>query len=156
MNSDRRKLLHALAGLSALSLTYPLGAAPEPAADAAMPLEKFAVLSATLTGYPAADPSVTARLFAAFATPARRASLERLATVVLTTPDAQLDAALRAQGLDALANELVAAWYSGVVKNGDSEQLVLYTDAYVWNAMTFSKPMGLCGGAFGYWSKPPQ
>jgi len=75
---------------------------------------------------------------------------------VAATPDTQLDAELRAQGLDALANELIAAWYSGVVSNGDSKRLVLYTDAYIWNAMTFSKPMGLCGGAFGYWSKPPQ
>ena len=156
MNSDRRKLLHALASLYALGLTHPLNAASEPASNSALPVARFAALSATLTGYPAADPSVAAKLLAAFDAPARRASLERLATLVATTADAQLDAALRAHGLDALANELVAAWYSGVVKNGDSQQLVLYTDAYIWNAMTFSKPMGLCGGAFGYWSNPPQ
>jgi len=156
MNADRRKLLHALASLSALSLTYSVGAAPGSAGDAALAVDKFAALSATLTGYPAAEPSITAKVFEAFATPARGASLERLATLVAATPDTQLDAELRAQGLDALANELIAAWYSGVVRNGDSKQLVLYTDAYIWNAMTFSKPMGLCGGAFGYWSKPPQ
>ncbi|MEO8628067.1 MAG: sugar dehydrogenase complex small subunit [Betaproteobacteria bacterium] len=149
MNADRRKLLQALASLSSMLLAYPLGAATQPASGS-MSAEKFAALSATLTGYPAADPSVTAKLLTAFATPARSASLERLAALVAATPDAELDSALRAQGLDTFANELVAAWYSGVVKNGNSAQLVLYTDAYVWSAMTFSKPMGLCGGAFGY------
>ena len=83
-------------------------------------------------------------------------TLFRHSSLVSVTPDSQLDPVLHAQGLEAIANELVFAWYSGVVKNGDSEQIVLYADALVWTAMTFSKPMGLCGGAFGYWSDPPQ
>jgi hypothetical protein len=147
--------LQHLASLYALTLAGPVGAAAE-SAVAAVPVEQFATLSAKLTGYPPGDPTVAATLLAALATPSRSASLKQLAALVSVTPDAQLDSALRAQGLDAIANELVAAWYSGVVKNGDSEQLVLYTDALVWSAMTFSKPMGLCGGAFGYWSSPPQ
>ena len=35
------------------------------------------------------------------------------------------------------------------------QRLVLYTDAYVWSAMTFTKPMGICGGVTGYWKDPP-
>jgi hypothetical protein len=153
MNAHRRKLLQALASLSTVSFADLFGTAAQ---AATLPVDQFAALSAKLTGYAPADPSVAARLLAVFTNPARMASLERLAAVVAATPDAQLDAALRTQGLDTIADELVAAWYSGVVKNGDKQQLVLYTDAYVWSAMTFSKPMGLCGGAFGYWSKPPQ
>lgn len=155
MDSDRRKVLQQLASLYALTLAGPVGAATE-SAIAALPVDQFATLSARLTGYPAGDPDVAAKLLAALTTPARSTSLKQLAALVSVTPDSQLDSVLHAQGLDAIANELVFAWYSGVVKNGDSEQIVLYADALVWTAMTFSKPMGLCGGAFGYWSKPPQ
>ena len=35
-------------------------------------------------------------------------------------------------------------------------QLVLYTDAFMWTAMTYTKPMGVCGGVTGYWADPPQ
>jgi len=155
MDADRRKVLQHLASLCAVTLAGPAGAAAE-SAGAALPVDQFAALSARLTGHPASDPSVAAKLLAALATPARSASLRQLAALVSVTPDEQLDSALHAHGFDAIANELVAAWYSGVVKNRDGEQIVLYTDALVWTAMTFSKPMGLCGGAFGYWSDPPQ
>jgi len=49
----------------------------------------------------------------------------------------------------------VAAWYSGVVTTPQGPKLVLYTQAYVWSAMTYSKPMGVCGGVTGYWANPP-
>ena len=88
---------------------------------------------------------------------AQRNGLEtKLARIVADTPASQLDAALRSSGLEALANDLVSAWYSGVVGVGKNAKLVLYTDAYVWSAMTFSKPMGVCGGVTGYWAKPPK
>lgn len=54
-----------------------------------------------------------------------------------------------------LANEVVAAWYSGVSPDPDSNDVLTYTDALMWQAMTFSKPMGYCGGAMGYWAEPP-
>jgi hypothetical protein len=25
----------------------------------------------------------------------------------------------------------------------------------MWKAMSFAKPMGVCGGAFGHWAEPP-
>jgi hypothetical protein len=154
LSATRRALLRALAGAGALGLTgTSIGAAPPTKSPAAA--GDFAKLAAVLTGYPAPAPDVAVRMFKAFATPARRAQLATLARVVATTPAAELDAALKAGGLDALANELTAAWFSGVVNGANGQQVVLYTDAYVWQAMTFSKPMGVCGGALGYWSKPP-
>ena len=33
-------------------------------------------------------------------------------------------------------------------------KVVLYTEAYVWSAMPYSKPMGVCGGVTGYWADP--
>jgi hypothetical protein len=30
-----------------------------------------------------------------------------------------------------------------------------FTDALVWNALTFTKPWAECGGETGYWANPP-
>lgn len=54
-----------------------------------------------------------------------------------------------------LTNEIVAAWYSGVSPDPDSNDVLTYTDALMWQAMSFTKPMGYCGGAMGYWAEPP-
>jgi hypothetical protein len=160
MLNDRRELLKSLAAATLACL-----AAPPVRALAANSLAKsapaagnpasFAALSATLTGYPAGDPSDPAKVFAAFATPARRAALTRLQSVVASAPATGLDAALRAQGLETIANDLVAAWYSGVVTQGSQQKVVLYADALMWSAMSFTKPMGVCGGVTGYWADPP-
>lgn len=150
----RRQLLRALAGASALGLAGgSLAATGAPALTAAQ--RDFAALTSGLTGFPPPSPDVAAKMYRAFATPARRAQLAALARVVAATPPAGLDAALKTGGLEALANELTAAWFSGIVNGAKGQQVVLYVDAYVWTAMTFSKPMGQCGGALGYWSTPP-
>ena len=150
----RRQLLRALAGASALGLAgRGLAATGTPALTTAQ--REFATLASGLTGFPPPSPEVAAKMYRAFATPARRAQLAALARMVATTPPAGLDAALKNGAMTALANELTAAWFSGVVNGPKGQQVVLYLDAYVWNAMTFSKPMGQCGGALGYWSSPP-
>jgi hypothetical protein len=92
-------------------------------------------------------------VMAAFGT--RRAALSHLARVVSEAAPADLDTELRAKGLDGIANELVAAWYSGLVTQGESSHVVLYADAYMWSAMSFTKPMGRCGGVTNYWADPP-
>lgn len=140
---DRRALLQVLAALGASALAPgALAQAPDAAA--------FGKTSAALTGMPPPDADAAARLMRAFATPARRAPLRALAALVASTPAAGLDAAIAAHKLDKVANDLVAAWYSGMVDG----KVILYTEALVWSAMTFSKPMGVCGGVTGYWSEP--
>lgn len=155
MTFRRRDLLHALSGATALALAG--RAVPAFAQGAgALTATQFGTLSAALTGYPAADAATNAKMLRAFATPARRAQVAALAQVVAGTPTAGLDAAIAAAKLDGVANELVGAWFSGIVTNGKTPTLVLYTGALVWTAMTFSKPMGVCGGPTGYWANPPQ
>ena len=146
--------MKSLAGLAATLIAEP--AVTATAQRSALSAAQFGALSTTLTGYPPGEPADVAQMFAAFATPDRRSVLTKLADVVANTPPSQLDAALRSNGLEALANDLVAAWYSGVVGTGNRAKLVLYADAYVWSSMTFSKPMGVCGGVTGYWAKPPE
>jgi hypothetical protein len=154
MTIDRRTLLQTLSGLAAWSLASRAAPALAQAGSTPAPVA-FGRLSAALTGYPDPDPATADKVWRAFATPARRNALDALAALVAQTPPAELDAALRAQKLDLIANQLVAAWYSGVVTTDHGPQLVLYTDALVWKAMTYSKPMGVCGGATGYWANPP-
>jgi hypothetical protein len=147
----RRTILKALACAAAVS-----EAGPAASANAAVTPAEFAALSATLTGYPAADPALGARMMAAFATPARRSALGHLARIAAATPAAGLDAAIRANRLDGVANDLVAAWYSGIVASPHGDKLVTYADAKMWAAMNWAKPMGVCGGPFGYWANPPR
>ena len=141
--TDRRTLLRALAALGASAL------APGARAQT-LDAGAFAKLSATLTGYPQADPATVAKVMRAFATPQRLASLRALMALVASTPANELDAAIASRKLDKIANDLVAAWYSGMVDG----KVVLYTDAFVWSAMKYSKPMGICGGVTGYWADP--
>jgi len=141
--TDRRTLLQAFAALGASALApHALAQAPEAAA--------FARTTAALTGYPQPDPATAGKVMRALSTPQRAASLRALVAVVASTPASELDAAIAARKLDKVANELVAAWYSGMVDG----KVVLYTDALAWSAMTYSKPMGICGGVTGYWADP--
>lgn len=55
----------------------------------------------------------------------------------------------------ALEHEVVAAWYSGTSPDPDAADVLTYTDALMWQAMLFTKPMGYCGGSMGYWADPP-
>ncbi len=153
-SEQRRQLLQALAGAGALGLAGgSLAATGAPTVTAAE--REFTALAGGLTGFPPPSPDVAAKMYRAFATPARRAQLAALARAVATTPAAELDAVLKNGGLAALANELTSAWFSGIVNGPKGQQVVLYVDAYMWNSMTFSKPMGQCGGALGYWATPP-
>jgi hypothetical protein len=55
-----------------------------------------------------------------------------------------------------LADAIVAAWYSGVYDTGKGEAVASFDQALVWNALSFTKPFGSCGGDTGYWADPPQ
>ena len=151
MDVDRRRVLKSIVGATLAALSGGVSAAAN-----AQSLAGFRDACAMLTGYPAPSVADAAKMLRAFDTPGRRASLTRLASVVDETAPADLDATLRARGLDGIAGELVAAWYSGVVTQGKTSKVVLYADAYMWSAMSFTKPMGRCGGMTDYWADPPN
>jgi Membrane bound FAD containing D-sorbitol dehydrogenase len=153
MAVDRRRMLQSILG--AILAASGARARPATARDAPQSNASFGAVSAVLTGYPAPSDADAAKLLGAFGTPPRRDALTRLARVVSHVSSADLDVALRAQGLDGVANELVAAWFSGLVTQGATSKVVLYGDAYMWSAMSFTKPMGRCGGVTNYWAEPP-
>jgi len=57
---------------------------------------------------------------------------------------------------DTLADAIVASWYSGIYDSGHGEAVATFDQALMWNALTFTKPFGWCGGDTGYWTQPPQ
>jgi len=151
MDVDRRRVLQSIIGATLAALDGGVSAV-----TVSQSLASFRDACAALTGYPAPSIADATKMLAAFGTPQRRAALARLARVVNETTPTGLDAALRAHGLDTVANELIAAWYSGVVTRGRTSQVVLYADACMWSAMSFTKPMGRCGGVTNYWADPPS
>jgi hypothetical protein len=155
MPVDRRTLLKLLASsaVAGHALRAPMLASA--ASDTGLQPADFAALSSALTGYPVDDADLALHMAAAFDSPGQQAGLARLSRLLTETPGTNFDAALRASGLEPLANELVAAWNSGIVKTAQGEKVVAYTGALMWKAMSFAKPMGVCGGAFGHWADPP-
>jgi Membrane bound FAD containing D-sorbitol dehydrogenase len=55
-----------------------------------------------------------------------------------------------------VADDIVAAWYSGTYDTPAGPAVAGFTDALLWNALDFTKPPGFCGGETGYWADPPS
>ncbi|MCB1500915.1 MAG: hypothetical protein KDK07_14175 [Bauldia sp.] len=127
-----------------------VGSAGFPAAlfaQSAVTPEQFLAISERLTGKSDLDADVATTLLGGFLATGHGTELARLA-------DETFDA------FTPLADAIVAAWYSGVfdtVEDGKPAQRVAaFTEALVWEAMTFSKPFAECGGETGYWADPPE
>lgn len=125
------------------------GAAGFPAtlyAASSISVAQFLDLSKTLTGASSLDPDVGRTLLGAFIATGHEADLAGLIS----------DPAGAKEKNAAVAKAIVAAWYSGVCKTAAGEAIATYDQALLWNAVSFTKPMGVCGGDTGYWSDPPK
>ena len=137
----RRDVFLGGASLAALAAGFPHGAIAQDAVTA----DQFIALSARLTGTDAAnlDTTMAAKLLQAMLATGRGPGLTLLAT------DTQVDTG-------SVANDVVAAWYSGIVDTGKGPAVAGFTEALMWNALDFTKPFAYCGGETGYWADPPQ
>lgn len=137
MGLTRRELL--LAGAATVCVAaVPAGSA---VAGEAVTTAQFLALSRSLTGAAGLDGDVAAALLRGFLARGQGAALAALAAGGETAENR------------ALADEVVAAWYSGVAPDGT---VATFDQALLWQALAFSKPFGSCGGATGYWAEPPQ
>ncbi len=138
---SRRGLI--LGGISAatLALAFPLSARTLEA----ITVEEFRALSARLIGAKLGDlnMSAAAKLLDGFISTGRGADLARLAA----DPWASAGP---------LADEIVAAWYSGSYDTHNGLASFGLTSALLWGALDFTKSPGLCGRATGYWAHAPQ
>ena len=136
LHATRRSIL---VGGSALAFASFAGW-PREASAATIDTDAFVKLSQELTGKSDLYPETAAQFLEAFRAVGKANDIEALAGGA-DNPE--------------LANDIVAAWYSGVSPDPDSDEVITYTDALMWEAMSFTKPMGYCGGETGYWAEPP-
>ncbi|MEP2881403.1 MAG: sugar dehydrogenase complex small subunit [Sulfitobacter sp.] len=134
---SRRGLLSAVSAASLLSLTQ----IPTRAFAANLDVEGFLALSQKTLQIDDLFEDVAAPMLKAFADIDRKDDLAALA-----------------EGAEdqALSNEIAAAWYSGVSPDPGDLEVITYTDALMWRAMNYTKPMAYCGGPMGYWADPPE
>ncbi len=137
-------LLTSLAGAIAAA-----GAAGFPAslyAASAVSVDQFLALSQSLTQSSSLDPGIAKTLLGGFLATDHGGELAALVgdPGSATTKHATL------------ANAIVGAWYSGVYNTADGQAVATFDQALLWNAMSFTKPFGECGGDTGYWSSAPK
>jgi len=142
----RDVILAALA--TAIAAAGTAGFPSELFAQSAITPEQFLAISEKLTETKGLDLEVATTLLGGFLATGHAEGLTRLA-------GDQYDA------FTPLADAIVAAWYSGLYTTATegkapSEAVATFTDALVWNALTFTKPWAECGGETGYWADPPE
>jgi hypothetical protein len=63
--------------------------------------------------------------------------------------------AFSADGAQACAQAIAAAWWSGTVpERGGGQRVVTYSGALVWQAIPWANPQTECLGATGAWARP--
>ena len=150
---NRRELLQGLAALAS-SGWLPAAFAQSPSSPTLSPAQ-FSATSIACAGYTFDDPRVAAAMLRALNDSVGRANLIRLAKLAVNTPPAQLDAALKAAGMERTAEIVVAALYTGTVDGPKGTIVISYDQALVWQACGWTKPNTFCGGQTNYWSDPP-
>lgn len=133
----RRALLSAVSAIAVV----PLSQWPGRAFAQDLNVDAFLALSQDLTDQEDLSEDVAAGMLAAFSSTGHA---ENLAALTEGESD------------EALANAIVASWYSGVSPDEDALDVLTYTDALMWQAMEYTKPMAYCGGEVGYWADPPS
>ncbi|MEO5764452.1 MAG: sugar dehydrogenase complex small subunit [Casimicrobiaceae bacterium] len=146
----RRELLRTLCALAASGLV------PQALAQGTLPPAQFSALSKSVAGYAYGDDRTAARMLNALAAAVGAAKLSRLAQLASSTPPEQLWPALKAANLEAVAETVVAALYTGTVTTPRGPRVISYDQALVWQALPWTKPNAFCGGETNYWATKPS
>ena len=152
---SRRDLILAAVG-AAIASAGSVGFPATLFAQSAVTPEQFLALSEKLTQTPKLDLGVATTILGGF----------------LATGHGDEIAQLLGENFNSftpLANAIVAAWYSGLYTTvprgsgasahplrGRVQRVATFDQALVWNALTFTKPWGECGGETGYWAQSPE
>lgn len=135
------------------------GAAGEQAEN----LPEFLALSAVLTGMPDLDPDLGAAFLQAFqAVPGFAAGLDQLidqAGMRSAQPPNDLES-MESAGIfsneqtASTADQIITAWYSGMVQTEEEPIVVTFVDALAWKALHFTKPLTICAN-YAFWAEKP-
>ena len=117
-----------------------------------------------MTGYDNLDPAVGKVYFDSISQSGNfDMTVDALAQAAGLPSDAPPTAAdLEAAGLfdnpaaRSLSDAILNMWYTGIYTTAEGDQATAtYVGALVWRAMTFTKPLTVCGSP-GFWAQPPQ
>ena len=137
MDTQRRALMLGAAATAALGM-------PARTWATALPLDDFIQLSARLCGQPPAslDRDMAQRILQGLVAQGKTAALPALLQDETAHP--------------ALAAELRAIWFTGLMDTPAGTAVVGFQDALTWCSAPFLHVPGTCGGATGYWSDAPE
>lgn len=135
---SRRSVIQAAAALAVVGIG---GADAFAASSSGVTINVFMSLSKKLTGHEGLDQEMGALILKAFIEAGRGAELASLVSGAADTAK--------------IANDVVAAWYSGFSPVASATEVTGFNSALVWDALSYTKPWGNCGGETGYWANPP-
>ncbi|HEY3246927.1 MAG TPA: sugar dehydrogenase complex small subunit [bacterium] len=160
----RRQLLAAGAAVAAAQVAA--GCAPIRAllGRPVLSTSEFLALSAVLTGVSGLDPAVgTVYLDALKGVPDGIRLTELYDRAGFRSPVPPADATAMARtgvfadaGLRRLADAILNYWYTGMYRTAQGPRVATYAGALAWTTLRFTKSPTVCGGATGYWARPPQ
>lgn len=132
-------------GCAGTTLALAAGLGRQAQASGPISLDQFREISSRLTGTPLSDLD-----------PEAAGTILNGLTSIGRGPGLTLLAENPAISTGTVAEDVIAAWYSGICETDRGPVLATFTGALVWNALDYTKPFGSCGGETGYWAEPPQ
>jgi Membrane bound FAD containing D-sorbitol dehydrogenase len=150
--AERRRLLQGLAAL-AVSALAPAGWAQN--TSTVMSPAAFRSLTVTLTDFAFSDPTLATTLLDALRDAVGDAALMKITTLAVVVAPDQLGAELRAAGLEAQAQKVLVALYTGTIQSTNGTRVLTYDQALAWQAVPWTKPNAQCGGETDYWASAP-
>jgi hypothetical protein len=150
--TDRRQALLGGVGFCAALACPPVSIA----AAAGLTTERFLSTSSALCGVPLEDQDLATQILeAVLVMPGVSGSaILDLAYLVERMSGRALDDAITGADLDRAAEQIVAAWYSGMVGEPGQERVLSFTGAAAWTAIGYDASPTECAG-FGAWSTAP-
>lgn len=152
--ASRRKFLLALSGCVAV-IASPLSAHALAGSDAAtMPasqMQAFMSVCNALAGTAVSNETLARQYLTVLVEHLDRSQINALLALAQLPAGVAGAASLRKPLRDVVEFAL-QLWMSGMAGN---DRVLAYTEAPVWSTLPFTKPPGVCGGAFGYWAEAP-
>jgi hypothetical protein len=150
---DRRTLLTAILAIGGAKAVATAPSAAKPA-EKSLDAGTFHDLFVAINGLAPRDPSLSEAFFESFKE--ELADLKLLCDIVLQSPESEWPTRISAAKLDALAESLILAGYTGTVGEGSNAKVITYLDAFVWYACGYTKPPSQCDWNFGAWAVAPD
>lgn len=149
--SSRRQFILALSGcIAALTAATSSSAlAATPAAPA--PIAQLTTLCNALAGTQVDNDELVKQYLSVLTSSLGTYQLQALLALASLPARRQAAASLKKPVRES-AEFALQLWMSAMTRD---DKVLAYMEAPVWSTLSFTKPPGVCGGAFGYWADKP-